>query len=198
MTVLQPGIADVSVEINLTGFPRSAFITFGVDPVETDPTLVGATIAGCISSAGSLNSIMDSSATWRTVTVRIGQDGGEPLVGVHTMSLTGGSASATTLPPNCAVLVHKRTALGGRRHRGRFYLPWVAGEATVGEDGTIGATQVTQYQTAVNAFRSALSTAVTPMVVLHSLGRTSVPAATPVSALTVDPLIATQRRRLGR
>jgi len=201
MTIIQPGVANVSVEMQQAGLNRPAFITFGVDPTSGDPNAVASTIGGAIANATSLISIMDSTVTFKSVTVRLGQDGSPPLVGVHPMASTGTGGALSTLPPNCAVLIHKRTALGGRRGRGRMYLPWAVQEASVDEAGIIQAANVTQIQTAVSNFLSVLATANTPMMVLHDVGvdpTKPVPAATPVTSLTVDNLISTQRRRLGR
>lgn len=198
MTVLQPGTADVSVQMTLANLVRPAYLTFGVDPSATDPAAIGATVGGAIAAAGSLNSVMDPNVTWRAVVVRLGTDGGDPLVGIHNMSLAGGSSTTNSLPPNCAVLVHKRTALGGRRNRGRWYIPWCIGETDVDENGTLTPAKATTIQNACSAFLTALSSSSTPMVVLHSVGKSVVPPATMVTSMTVDPLIATQRRRLGR
>lgn len=198
MTVIQPGTAAVSIEMAQATLTRPAFITFGVDPSATDPVSIAQGVASSITLANSLGSITDSTVTFKSVTVRLGQDGGDPLVGVHPMTAPGTGGALSTLPPNCATLVHKRTAKGGRRHRGRMYLPWCVQEASVSETGVLDPAIVTQTQNAMTIFLNALTTANVPMVLLHSEGVSPVPPATLVTSLTVDALIATQRRRLGR
>jgi len=48
------------------------------------------------------------------------------------------------------------------------------------------------------AWRLALSSAAVPLVLLHAPGQTALPPPDPVTGLTVDRIVATQRRRLGR
>jgi len=198
-----PGYADVSCQLKHSLLSRPAYITFGVDPTATDPTAIGAAIAGCITAAGSINAQMDSNVTWVRIEVSVGTDGSEDIQGVHTMN-TAGTKTNSTPPANTALLVHKHTARGGRRGRGRLFIPWFVSSAEVAEGGTISSSEVTLKQVALNGFLANLTAAAVPMVVLH---RPSTPGTehptTPgapnvVTALSVDPLISTQRRRLGR
>jgi hypothetical protein len=101
-------------------------------------------------------------------------------------------------------LIHKRTSRGGRRGRGRMYIPWASPTSDIGETGVVTSTRVTAAQSAINAWRTAVIAAAGPIVLLH---RPSTPGTThpstpgppdEVSSLVVDPLVATQRRRLGR
>ena len=194
-----PGYASCSYQLNQTGLVRPAFITFGVDPTGTDPATIAGQLATAYTSAGSLNTLIDQSVTMSAVRVSLGTDGTGDLVYVLATTVTGGNALGTSsLPPNCAVLIHKSTARGGRRGRGRMYLPWTVAEANVDETGVIGATQVTQHNAAVSAWQSALSAGSNPLVLLHSPGKTAQPAPDPVTSMACDRLIATQRRRLGR
>jgi hypothetical protein len=191
------GFADVSVELVLTGFPRPAYITFGVDPTATDPSLIAASVAAAASVAGSLKSVLDATVTNTVIKVSLGTDGSGDISGEGNGFGSGG-ISLTALPPNCAVLVHKRTARGGRRGRGRFFLPWCVGETNVEENGSIQSSQVTTLQNAMNTFRAALVTEAVPMYLLHGPGQTPVGAPDQVTSLAVDSVIGTQRRRLGR
>lgn len=198
-----PGFADVSLQLVLTGLNRPAYVTFGVDPSDTDPMTIAGAINTAASSAGSLMSQMDANVTLRSVRVSLGTDGSEDVVGVLSASTTG-SLAKNTLPPNCALLVHKLSARGGRRGRGRMFIPWVVSETDCDEAGLILTGSVTAYQSALNTFRSALSSSGNPMVLLHEpsqpgVGHPSTPGApNVVTALIADPLISTQRRRLGR
>lgn len=192
-----PGFADCSYEIKQLGLNRPAYCTFGVDPVDTDPSLVATALLGAFNAAGSFKSILDSSATLTAVRVSLGTDGTADLVTVLPASAAGGTTAVTT-PPNVAILVHKATARGGRRGRGRMYLPWCAQATQIDEAGQVNATLITTLNAAMLAWRVALNTANCPLVLLHGPGKTGVPAPDPVLTLTVDRLAATQRRRLGR
>jgi len=196
-----PGYADVSVQVRHTLMARPAFFTFGVDPSTADAADVASRIGLSLNASGSLVSRFDNNTTVGPVTVRMGQDGGEALVYVSTVTYTGGSGGSS-VPPNVAVLVHKRTTRGGRRGRGRMFLPWWAQIADVDEKGTIAAATQTFMQTCLNTFLTDLNTRAVPMVVLHEPGKPP-PAPQPglpdlVTALYLDPTVATQRRRLGR
>jgi hypothetical protein len=197
------GYGQVSMQLTLTGFQRSAYVTFGIDPADTDPLAIAGAINTAASAANSFTSQMDGSVTLTKIRVSLGTDGGEDLVGELAGTTVGGRIR-TSLPPNCALLVHKTSARGGRRGRGRMYLPWFVDETECDEAGVILPASVTQYQTSMNTFRGALSTGGNPMVLLHQPSEPgTVHPTTPgppnvVTGLVVDRIIATQRRRLGR
>lgn len=193
-----PGYADVSLKFTQTGLIRPAFVTFGIDPTGTDPAIMATSVQASWNDGGSLKSVTDNSCTLVGVRVSYGTDGSADLVYDLTTSDTGGAVGAATLPGNCAVLCRKVTARGGRRGRGRFYLPWVAQETVVDEAGIITPANVTTIQTACNNFMTSLTTRGVPMYLLHEEGRTAIPPPDLVTQLVVDRLIGTQRRRLGR
>ena len=192
-----PGFADVSVEFTHSLLPRPAYITFGVDPTATDPAQVATSVSLALNTAGSLLSLVDSNVTMSGIRVSLGTDGSEDLVydAQYTIACTKSGAST---PPNVAVLVHKNTARGGRRGRGRFFIPWAWPNTQMTETGIIAAADVTTMQNACTTFLSALATQTVPMQLLHGPGQTAPGAPNQVLSLTVDRLISTQRRRLGR
>lgn len=192
-----PGYASVSVQMFHSGSTRPAYITFGVDTARTDPTLVASDVQAAINAAGSLKTIIDSNVTLTQVRASLGTDGTVDNVGQVTFSIAG-TNSITSLPPNCALLVHKVTPRGGRRGRGRLFIPWSVAVVSVDEAGIITAAVVTTLNTAVMAFRAALVTNGASMVILHDPGLTPQGAPDLVTSMSVDPLISTQRRRLGR
>jgi hypothetical protein len=96
------------------------------------------------------------------------------------------------------MLVHKGTARGGRRGRGRLFIPWCLNNSDIGEDGLIGTTSMSSRQSAMNVFLAKLATESVPMVLLHDQGLTAPGSPDAVTYLNVDKLISTQRRRLGR
>lgn len=192
------GYADCSYQLSLGGFVRPAYVTFGVDPTDTDPAIVASSLLGAWNDAGSLNTIMDSQVTMTQVRVSMGTDaGGGDLVYVLNTSVVGGK-SGSSLPPNCALLFKKTTARGGRRGRGRMYLPWALDETLIDETGAIPTPTVTAATAAALVWRLALNSRGCPLVILHAPGKTATGAPDPVTSMVADRLIATQRRRLGR
>jgi hypothetical protein len=128
----------------------------------------------------------------------VGQDGEVPTI-FESSRNSPGAGSADYLPQNCALLVKKQTNRGGRRGRGRFYVPMILPEASVDPVGNISGPQIEQKQTAADGFLEQLSTGPlnTPMVLLHNTeGVSTAGAPDPVTKLTVDGVISTQRRRL--
>jgi len=190
MPTVPSGYSGITVPMIHDGLARQAVITFGVDQDG------GLTSANDVANAV-LSAIDD---TWQVAissNVQIGpvkadfNSGGGPVPGFSDTSLRG-LAAQNSIPSNGALLVRKSTILSGRANRGRFYLPWSLEESDVSAIGIIDGTTVSDYQTLMDDFLTALTTEGVPMVVLHSGAGT--PA--PVSALNVAPVIATQRRRL--
>jgi hypothetical protein len=192
-----PGFASCSARFVLAAFNRPAFITWGVDNTDTDPASLSVQMLNCLTTTGGLMSQMDSSVTLAEVISRIGTDGGEDLIGSATGSTLGGLTGGAP-PPNVAILAHKRTARGGRRGRGRWYLPWYCSANDLGEDGVLLAAKLTAKQTALNATRAAMAAGGNPMVVLHRPGHTSPGPPDVVTNIVVANVVGTQRRRLGR
>jgi len=141
--------------------------------------------------------MIDNQVVMQSVTVRIGQASGEPVVGVDATAHPG-SLSISSLPPNCALLVHKVTAAGGRRGRGRFFIPWTTDKESVNEAGILETGSVDSRRNTLATWLTALSTNGVPMVLLHGEGKTALIPPTPVALLQPMTLLATQRRRLGR
>jgi hypothetical protein len=195
-----PGFAAVSLKFVLSGFARPAYCTFGVGgTIADEDELAQRMVQAWITGTPAPNSRLEGTVTMSEATVRVGQDGGEDTVGIATNATGGGTSGATAyVPPNCAVLVHKRSARGGRRGRGRLFIPWYVPEGAVDERGTITGSDLTATQSAMNSLLGNLSTLLNPMVILHQPGSSDAGVPTPVTALTVDPLISTQRRRLDR
>lgn len=109
----------------------------------------------------------------------------------------GGNINSAT-PQNTAFLVHKRTAAAGRRNRGRTYLPGV-GESSVSPTGALTGTILTDLPARFEAFRAGMASNGTPLTILHSAElAANAPLPTYISAFQLDPLVATQRRRLRR
>lgn len=197
------GFAEGSYEIKHNLVSRSAFLTFGFDPSGTDAQTVANQVQVAFASVGSLASIIDNACIMVKTRVSLGTDGGEDIVGIGVTNVPC-TKTVTSLPPNNAALVHKQTARGGRRGRGRMYIPWAIGATSVSEAGQIVAGDVTAVNAACAAWLTAMSIGAGPVVLLH---RPSEPGTehptTPgppniVTSMSCDPLVGNQRRRLGR
>lgn len=107
---------------------------------------------------------------------------------------TAGTLAEEVLPPNCAVLVNLSSGLTGRSNRGRAYLPGVAQEDKVADSGQLEGSLLTQLQGVVNYLGALVQDESRTIRILHS----GVGTPTLVINATVNPVIATQRRRLRR
>jgi hypothetical protein len=198
-----PGFADCSLEIRLGTYPRPAFVTFGVNADSPNPADTAATISGGINVAGSLKTVLAVGAKFTGIRVSMGTDGAEDVVGFEALNITGTYANLTA-PANCAALIHKRTARGGRRGRGRWFFPWSIADSEVDEAGIVLAARVTAISAACEVFRQHMATAGEPMVVLHSTSAPGVVHPTTagppdvITSMNCDSVVGTQRRRLGR
>lgn len=133
------------------------------------------------------------SYTYRGVVLRVGQDGGPPVIAEFTANVPGTNTNPAPTQ-NVAVLVRKSTGLGGRRGRGRMFLPaFCLGEDGVAANGVLEGGTRASIQSSVDTWMGAL----TPFL-LHDSAPTPVPEPTPVTSFTVDLTVATQRRRLRR
>jgi hypothetical protein len=134
--------------------------------------------------------------TFRGVTVRSGPDGTGAVWTVNRAVL--GSVVGSPCPPNTAMLIAKNTGVGGRRNRGRAYVPGID-EAQVDPAGNILSAALTAIQADATAWltETAAMVQVSEVVLFHStpLGVAGLPP-TAVTSMTVRPKVATQRRRL--
>lgn len=122
-------------------------------------------------------------------------DPSAPILGEFTGGEIG-SGGAELLPPNNSFLVKKNTALGGRKNRGRAFIPHVQ-EDEVDGNGNIDSVFVENAQDAFITFNTAVGTAleVTAGVLLHT---DPADTPTPLVSGTWSSKIATQRRRYAR
>lgn len=196
--ILEPWIGEYSCAFKNANVPRPAYVTFGIDfrTKSSDPQGALTTLHSAFTTA--VRAVLDADVTMGPGVVRLGQPTPDPPLLLTSAVFSAGTMAQNSLPANVAVLVTKITAKGGRRNRGRLYFPWLLTSTPVNEAGIISSSSVTVIQTALNGFMTGLGTNSTPMVINHSLGKSAVPSATPVTALIVSNLIGTQRRRLGR
>lgn len=182
------------------GKPRPATVALGLDwtGVGSPPSASAAALA-TYNAANGVSSIATPSfmgVGWSFLGVSTTyQDESGPITAQKLLTSIGTSA-VELMPSNCAVLVNKNTALGGRRNRGRcFAPPYYPPEASVDMVGTLVGAAVTNLQGRWDQFFNALSTAFYAPVLFHS----SAPfTPSPMSGFSVQTVIATQRRRLRK
>lgn len=139
------------------------------------------------------NASMMDDYSFLGVSVALGTSTGD-IVGQHLETLAG-SISDACPPVNCSLLVNKATALGGRRYRGRMFVPPCGvNEGAVDSIGTISGSTLTSNISQWSSFYDDLVADNIIPHLFHQGGGAPVP--TPITAFTVQALMATQRRRM--
>lgn len=197
MTINVPvGFGLCSIVWQCNGSPRESVTTFGYDPGALDPQSHADTIYDLFNNAGAPGVATIISDNWTLLGIRCSeQDDPGPLFGEH-IEPVAGLLTGGAVPPNSAVLLQKNTGVGGRRNKGRMYVPpvWPNETAISGRGLLLPADQAT-LATRWNQFRTAMTTAGLPWVLFHS----EVPfTPTPITSLSVGLQLATQRRRMRR
>lgn len=195
--VIPVGYAQCSMVFYRDGDLEEMDCTFGVATSDLENTAsdVALAVGHVFSSTGLPNGV-------HLVRVKclVAQEGDVPQSQEAT-AIANGSGTAKLLPQNCAMLWKKITGHGGRRGRGRMYLPFVR-EDDCDDVGNLSSTTITAQQTTADLFLAELADtahgAATPMVLLHHQGESLVPLPYPVTGLVVDPRIGSQRQRLRR
>lgn len=182
---LNSGVKDMTTQIG---------VTIPLDPASKSPAEVADEIYELLNDEGGPCDPQYMSASWRFVGVSVSlMTPTGPLVGQHFETVVG-TGSASSAPPNCAVLISKQTAAGGRRNRGRMFIPPLfPSEATIGPDGVIAGIDLEALQGIWTVFLGRLLTADYAPMLYHQTGDQT---PTAITGLLVNGLIATQRRRL--
>lgn len=128
------------------------------------------------------------------VTGEFGTIGTGNLVIDSSRTPAAGSSGEEALPSNCAILVKKLTGLGGRANRGRLYYP-DARKDHVNVNGLMDDTWIAQMQDDFEGWLTAVRgvTGLEEAVLFHADPEV---APTELTAIVVQPQIATQRRRM--
>jgi hypothetical protein len=190
------GFTNVSYRLSLAGDAEEMLVTMGFR-IETG---FGINPAGAALLADSFQQNMlnlcAAGYTFRGLRAADGPDGQGQ---VHEVERSVTSTSTKLgMPPNTAYLTRKVTGLGGRRNRGRFYMPGVS-EIDVDNTGLLTPTHRTNYQTSVNNWFT--QNLAGPEIASHALFHDTpegVPGVAPtdILSLNVQGKVATQRRRL--
>lgn len=198
--IIPEGFAQITLPLRHVSQSREAVVTFGVEWAG----VIGASqecddiFASWVQFIGPF---IDEGVIQGPVRASVGTSSGEnvSVAGNTTFVASGISAK---MPSNVALLVRKLSSRGGRRGRGRMYVPWLLTDTEVDDVGNVLPASRTNLQTAFNNFLTDLAAAsptgpFAPMYLLHSDGGSTNPGSPNlVTALQVDSLVATQRRRL--
>lgn len=190
--VIPTGYAQVNVIFTGAAVPTGAQVTFGVENATgLTPAQIGTAVAAQM--AGS--TIMTNFSTDVTITgylVKVGPNStGASAFSADALTGTTGTDSE---PPMVAALIDKRTAVGGRKGRGRMFWPGLA-PAIVDDGGTITPANRTAMQTDFTAFLTLMDAASLPLHLLHG---DSGDAPNEITSLSVQSRVGTQRKRNRR
>jgi hypothetical protein len=211
MTLLiPPNFALASFNFRYVEGSEVAITTLGMDL--TGDTGTGSGRADAIAGAWQTHilPVQSNALTFVGVTLRVGT-AGEPVVYEAPRSI-GGSNVEAMVPRNTALLVKKITARGGRRGRGRMFVPGITPEAQIDQAGNLSALFRDNLQTnQFNALFNELNLMSGGPVLLHDdqvvtsynsiTGKPVYGTIDPgppdqITQLVVDPKAATQRRRM--
>lgn len=153
--------------------------------------------------------ILSTTAVCEAPTVLYGLGNRTPQFAVATGATAAGADAGNFPPAQVSVLLKKITTLAGKRNRGRAYVPYMCAEANVGIDGRIQGGSLATMQTAADNVIAGLAGGGFDMVIANKV-LVDNPSPPPlryvdsidmgpvVTTLFVEPVVATQRRRLVR
>lgn len=183
------GFAQCTLNWVGTALPFGAATVLGVEPdVSLDLTGIAGAMNSAINSSGILVHVNDACQI-ASVLVKAGPDASGPSATFPTG--LPGQDSDPAASCNTAMLIHKGTALGGRKHAGRIYWPGLP-QAKLNSNGTILAATLLTATDQWDDFRVACEANDIPLVLLHE----GADDPDPVISLVPQPRAATQRRRL--
>lgn len=206
--VIPVGFGEARFVFSLVGDARPLNVTVGFEAVAGDTLADGQTALNDMEGDFWADVLSADPSQWApdytylgaTATFNGSDSGKVEIVAPRAETGTGTNAS---LPQNCALLVQKRTGLGGRKGRGRFFMPPVRlDEGSVAPNGQIDSAAVTVEQGLWDTWMGHAdgSGGQYRIVILHHDNPVvgPVPAPTNILSLVVENLIGTQRRRLRR
>jgi hypothetical protein len=193
------GFAAVIHSMTLLGDPEPMAITYGVGFDGPLPVAQAQNACNALRSAftDNMSNIIATGYAHKQTEMIVGGFT-PPLVYLDPTPVVF-TGTINPLPQNSALLVQKRSALIGRRHRGRLYIPGV-NEVEVAPNGVVSPALLAAYNSALQSWLTAIRniTEVLDMFILHTQAplAPAPPEPTRVSTLVADDVIATQRRRL--
>lgn len=187
------GFGRITMGYTRSPDPEEMLNVFGVDTAAT-PELTMEGVREAYFDA--LADQVASGIVLTTIQLEVGSASGAPpyLTFEINPNQAGLAANYDQPPPNTAILIKKATGAAGRQGRGRLYWP-VVGDSFANNIGTLDTAVRADLQTAWDLFFDNLVENSVPMVLLHGASQ-PITLPSPVTTLTVDGKVATQRRRL--
>lgn len=187
--IIPAGFSEASIIFGSSQLPNGAMTTLGLEnQAGKTPGQIAANVVSAVTTH--FLPVMGTALSIVAVRVKNGpnEDGPDATVSVA----LAGTGDTTPIIPNAAVIVRKFTALGGRKHRGRSYWPFVTEQMHTGGGQLLGAF-VSDCTDAAQDVDSDLEAADLPPVLLHA----SAPGApNRITGYSAEALMGTQRRRL--
>lgn len=206
--IIQTGLALIVQKLQRNDMSRASEVTFGLLAAGAPSLAAAQDVVDDfqVNFNATLRNLLDTNVSVQPPTVRLGDGSTTPFEAVAAGAAANGLDANTFVPPNVAFLFKKTTGVGGRKNRGRMYLPFALATSDVGENGVIVGAAVSGGTTQAAAFLAQLITDATPMVIVNKAFNTPLPphfvtvisAGPNVTAFAAEATVATQRRRLGR
>jgi hypothetical protein len=191
------GYGEVTLRWRAVTTTRDSTVVIGFKNNPSDnPSVIAASLNSLMTATGAIGNAAKFSSTyaWRGVRVVVERGSGPEIADVTANTI--GTLVADPVPPNSAFLVRKNTLFGGRHGRGRMFLPPIfAAETAVDSVGALSGATITALQTQMTAMVGTFAGANYNMYLLHNVSEIPPYA---VDTLIVQPVVATQRRRLRR
>jgi hypothetical protein len=205
---IQAQLGLVTQQFIRSDMSRAAEVTFGLACTGTPSLTVAQDSIDDFQAAfnAGLAGQFDSEVTILQPTIRLGDGSTTPFEAVAAGSPASGTNATTFPPPQVATLVKKSTGVGGKKNRGRSYFPFLTASSAISENGTINNTQLGIINGILATFLAQLVTDQIAMVIVNKTFNTphpphfvtAVTGGPAVTSYICEPLVATQRRRLGR
>ncbi len=179
--------------------PEEMVSTLGYGAFGTNPDDVVAIAAGFNSDwkAAFPASAFSSRYTYKGVRIQHRPAAGGDLIEAEITENIVGTGTSNPLPSNTALLVRKTSSIGGRKHKGRMYIPpWWLPEVNIDSNGRMISVDVASLQTRFTAFFDATLLQTEPNVAPVVLHSAAITPPTVIEALVVQDQVATQRRRM--
>jgi len=188
--IIPVGYGQVNFLFGGVGLPTGAQCTLGFD---NDASMTAAEAADEFGSAfvDHIVGNLSSSTQFNGTLVKLGPNETGPSAIFNTAA--SGTDGANQGPPMSCALISKITALGGRKGRGRMFLPGIE-DSDIDTGGDIGAGKQSSLNTNFANFLADLTTLQLFPVLLHN--DSTVP--TTITEFVCQTRMATQRRRQRR
>lgn len=192
MAIVNPtGYLIAAFQFTVSGDAEDVLTTcgFSVEDLSEDATDAATMLAAAFNAVFTPTEI-NTGWAFKGVRVAMGHDGGPGPI-AEVVATTTGSRAGGSLPQNCAGLLRKASAVGGRANRGRMYLPPCFFRE--GDVDNVGVIAEPFRSDVSNGWSSVLFT-FHPVILHDETSPTTLP--TEMTSVSLDSVIATQRRRL--